>query len=62
VREEDGVRAALVTIILCALVNVIDGPRCGECLLYVFRVDGKVSSGSYRYAVRCFGQKPMETQ
>jgi hypothetical protein len=33
VRKEDGVRAALVTIILCALVNVIDGPRHGECLL-----------------------------
>jgi hypothetical protein len=29
---------------------------------WVFRVEGKESSGSYRYAVRCFGQKPMETQ
>jgi hypothetical protein len=29
---------------------------------WVFKVDGKALSGSYRYAVRCFGQKPMETQ
>jgi hypothetical protein len=29
---------------------------------WVFKDDGKASSGSYRYAVRCFGQKPMETQ